>query len=212
MQPLPKYISFLKENRTLEQAKEIYHQRIEDSQEVYNKFVKDFITRDCPICGSNKHEELERFNGQYGVVSCAKCASMFVNPSPNLEALDFYYNHCKCNEQLGSLLKERVGKKPNRELSMEDVVRKVSELSGISEQGIVGKSRKQEIVEARQTAMFLCRHILDSSLSSVGIYFGGRDHTTVMHAIKAVEKKQKEKIKIKDNIAQITQELSFISF
>ena len=110
------------------------------------------------------------------------------------------------------VVKERVGKKPNRELSMEDVVRKVSELSGISEQGIVGKSRKQEIVEARQTAMFLCRHILDSSLSSVGIYFGGRDHTTVMHAIKAVEKKQKEKIKIKDNIAQITQELSFISF
>jgi len=110
------------------------------------------------------------------------------------------------------VVKERVGKKPNRELSMEDVVRKVSELSGISEQGIVGKSRKQEIVEARQTAMFLCRHILDSSLSSVGIYFGGRDHTTVMHAIKAVEKKQKEKIKIKDNIAQITQELSFVSF
>ncbi len=110
------------------------------------------------------------------------------------------------------VVKERVGKKPNRELSMEDVVRKVSELSGISEQGIVGKSRKQEIVEARQTAMFLCRQILDSSLSSVGIYFGGRDHTTVMHAIKAVEKKQKEKIKIKDNIAQITQELSFVSF
>ena len=110
------------------------------------------------------------------------------------------------------VVKERVGKKPNRELSMEDVVRKVSELSGIPEQGIVGKSRKQEIVEARQTAMFLCRNILDSSLSSVGIYFGGRDHTTVMHAIKTVEKKQKEKIKIKDNIAQITQELSFVSF
>ena len=110
------------------------------------------------------------------------------------------------------VVKERVGKKPNRELSMEDVVRKVSELSGISEKGIVGKSRKQEIVEARQTAMFLCRHVLDSSLSSVGIYFGGRDHTTVMHAIKAIEKKQVDKRKIKDNIAQITQELNFTSF
>jgi len=110
------------------------------------------------------------------------------------------------------VVKERVGNKPNRELSMEDVVRKVSELSGISEKGIVGKSRKQEIVEARQTAMFLCRHVLDSSLSSVGIYFGGRDHTTVMHAIKAIEKKQIDKTKIKDNIAQITQELNFVSF
>ena len=110
------------------------------------------------------------------------------------------------------VVKERVGNKPNRELSMEDVVRKVSELSGISEKGIVGKSRKQEIVEARQTAMFLCRHVLDSSLSSVGIYFGGRDHTTVMHAIKAIEKKQIDKTKIKDNIDQITQELNFVSF
>jgi len=110
------------------------------------------------------------------------------------------------------VVKERVGKKPNRELSMEDVVRKVSEISGISEKGIVGKSRKQEIVEARQTAMFLCRHVLDSSLSSVGIYFGGRDHTTVMHAIKAIEKKQIDKTKIKDNIDQITQELNFVSF
>jgi chromosomal replication initiator protein len=90
------------------------------------------------------------------------------------------------------VVKERVGKKPNRELSMEDVVRKVSELSGISEQGIVGKSRKQEIVEARQTAMFLCRHILDSSLSSVGIYFGGRDHTTVLHACKKIAELRKE--------------------
>ena len=110
------------------------------------------------------------------------------------------------------VVKERVGNKPNRELSMEDVVRKVSELSGISEKVIVGKSRKQEIVEARQTAMFLCRHVLDSSLSSVGIYFGGRDHTTVMHAIKAIEKKQVDKTKIKNNIAQITQELNFTSF
>jgi chromosomal replication initiator protein len=109
------------------------------------------------------------------------------------------------------VVKERVGRKPTRDLSMEDIVRKVSELSGIPEGGIVGKSRKKEIVEARQTAMFLCRHILESSLSSVGLYFGGRDHTTVMHAIKTIEKKKVIKKNIGENIAQITQELSFFS-
>ena len=93
---------------------------------------------------------------------------------------------------------------------MEDVVRKVSEVSGIPEDGIVGQSRKKEIVEARQTAMFLCRSILDSSLSSVGIFFGGRDHTTVMHAIKTIEEKKSKKKTIGENIAQITQELTFI--
>ena len=110
------------------------------------------------------------------------------------------------------VVQERVGKKPMRDLSMEDIVRKVSELTGISEEGIVGKSRRKEIVEARQTAMFLCRNILDNSLSSVGMYFGGRDHTTVMHSIKIIEKKKSDKKNIGENIAQITQELSFTSF
>ena len=107
------------------------------------------------------------------------------------------------------VVKERVGSKPNRDLSMEDVVRRVSEISGIPEDIIVGQSRKKEIVEARQTAMFLCRNILDSSLSSVGIFFGGRDHTTVMHAIKTIEEKKSKKKNIGENIAQITQELTF---
>jgi chromosomal replication initiator protein len=110
------------------------------------------------------------------------------------------------------VVKERVGKKPMRDISMEDIVRKISELTGISEEGIVGKSRRKEIVEARQTAMFLCRNILDNSLSSVGMYFGGRDHTTVMHAIKIIEKKKSDKKNIGENIAQITEELSFTSF
>ena len=108
------------------------------------------------------------------------------------------------------VVKERVGNKPGRDISMEDVVRKVSEVSGIPEDGIVGQSRKKEIVEARQTAMFLCRSILDSSLSSVGVFFGGRDHTTVMHAIKTIEEKKLKKKNIGENIAQITQELTFI--
>ena len=96
----------------------------------------------------------------------------------------------------------------NRDLTMEDVVRKVVETTGIDENSIVGKSRKKEIVEARQTAMYLCRDLLDASLSSVGIHFGGRDHTTVMHAIKAVEQKKKEKAKVSQNISQITSDFN----
>ena len=106
------------------------------------------------------------------------------------------------------VVKERVGEQVNRDLSMEDVVRKVVELTGVDENNIVGKSRKKEIVEARQTAMFLCRTLLDASLSSVGMFFGGRDHTTVMHAIKAVEQKKVEKTKVYKNINQITSDLN----
>ena len=111
MTKIPSYVSFLKENRTKEQAEEIFKQRIKDSEEVYKKFSNQFIKRVCPFCGEPEYNECEKFNGQYGVVSCARCSSMYVNPTPNLEALDFYYNQCECNKQLGSLLKERVGKK-----------------------------------------------------------------------------------------------------
>ena len=102
-----------------------------------------------------------------------------------------------------AVVKERVGEQANRDLSMEDVVRKVVEVTGINEDNIVGKSRKKEFVEARQTAMFLCRNLLDASLNSVGIYFGGRDHTTVMHAIKTIEQKKTEKTKVNQTINQI---------
>jgi len=111
MKKIPSYISFLKENRTRGQAEEIYAQRIKDSEEVFDKFFDQFIERVCPVCGEQEHTPLEKFNGQYGVVSCAKCSSSYVNPSPNLDALNYYYNNCECNKQLGNLLKERVGKR-----------------------------------------------------------------------------------------------------
>lgn len=111
MKKIPDYISFLKENRTKSQAEEIYKQRIKDSEEVFNKFSSEFIYRNCPVCGEQEYSSLEKFNSQYGVVSCVRCSSVYVNPSPNLDALDYYYNNCDCNKQLGNLLKKRVKKR-----------------------------------------------------------------------------------------------------
>ncbi|WP_415900115.1 class I SAM-dependent methyltransferase [Neptuniibacter sp. QD48_11] len=105
------YVSFLKENRTVEQAQTIYQQRIEDSREVFDKFSESFYIRDCPFCGSSSYISQPPFDGRYGVAKCNSCSSLFVNPCPPMEALDYYYNNCKCNRQLGSLLKSRVGQK-----------------------------------------------------------------------------------------------------
>ena len=51
--------------------------------------------------------------------------------------------------------------------------------------------------------MFLCRSLLDASLSSVGMFFGGRDHTTVMHAIKTIEQKKTRKTKVIQTIKDL---------
>ena len=52
------YISFLKQNRTAEQAEAIYRQRIADALLVYEKFSGDFVTRACPGCGGGDYVEL----------------------------------------------------------------------------------------------------------------------------------------------------------
>ncbi|MEL6413198.1 MAG: helix-turn-helix domain-containing protein, partial [Bacteroidota bacterium] len=48
------------------------------------------------------------------------------------------------------------------------------------------KSRKREVVLARQTAMYLSKKYTNHSLKSIGDYFGGRDHSTVIHALQTI--------------------------
>lgn len=54
---------------------------------------------------------------------------------------------------------------------------------------LISKSRKKNIVSARQIAMYFCNKYTDDSLKVIGKYFGKRDHSTVIHACKSVEKK-----------------------
>ena len=72
---------------------------------------------------------------------------------------------CEINNSLvAEVVRERVGGKIGNELSIENIVKKVSQFSQITEKEIVGKSRKMEIAEARQVSMYLCRDIMGVSL------------------------------------------------
>ena len=102
-----KYINFTSSNRSLDDAKNIYKQRVNDALEVFSKFGSNFDNRDCPVCGSNNNPEIDNFHGTYGIVKCNRCASVFVNPCPNLDALEYYYNNCKCNQMLGEVYRDR---------------------------------------------------------------------------------------------------------
>jgi chromosomal replication initiator protein len=107
------------------------------------------------------------------------------------------------------VIRERIGSSFSPELSIEDVVKKVSEISNVSEIEIVGKSRKMEVAEARQVSMYLCRKIIGTSLNNIGVFFGGRDHSTVIHAVKTIDEKIINKKHIKEQIESIKQELDF---
>jgi len=57
----------------------------------------------------------------------------------------------------------------------------------VDENKVREKNRKKEVVLARQVAMFLSKKLTKSSLKTIGLHFGGRDHSTVIHAYNSIE-------------------------
>jgi chromosomal replication initiator protein len=72
-------------------------------------------------------------------------------------------------------------------LTIETITRVVCEHLGVAENKIRDKTRKKEIVLARQIAMYLAKNLTLSSLKTIGLHFGGRDHSTVIHACNTIE-------------------------
>lgn len=110
------------------------------------------------------------------------------------------------------------GQKPTVELARSILKDSISSLSGIdpylvlqqtahyfhlTPEDLRGVSRSQNIVSARQIAMYLCRDMTDLSLPKIGELFGGRDHTTVLYAVKKVTTLMAENHGIYDSIQQI---------
>jgi chromosomal replication initiator protein len=90
------------------------------------------------------------------------------------------------------------------EISVEQIQQTVVERFGITAQELTGDRRSQSIVYPRQVAMYLCRELTDSSLPKIGKKFGGRDHTTVIHATSKIAKLIKED----RNVYNLVQELT----
>jgi chromosomal replication initiator protein len=67
------------------------------------------------------------------------------------------------------------------QLSLSEIISTVAYHFGVSEEDLLGRSRRKEIANARQMVMFLAREETDASLPQIGQVLGGRDHTTVLH-------------------------------
>ena len=84
-------------------------------------------------------------------------------------------------EVLRDLIKES---RPN--LTVEEIQRVTCEYLKIDEDLVRARTRKREIVQARQIAMFFSKRRTKHSLKTIGLHFGGRDHSTVIHAVQSV--------------------------
>ena len=78
------------------------------------------------------------------------------------------------------------------EISIATIQKQVADFYNITQGDILGKKRVKQIVMPRQIAMYLSRELTDSSLPKIGNEFGGKDHTTVLHAIDKIEAELKK--------------------
>lgn len=107
------------------------------------------------------------------------------------------------------VLKERLGDEISADISAEDIINRVADLTNIRTEEIVGPSRRKEIVEARQISVYLCRELLGLSLSTIGMHFGGRDHTTALHACNKVKRSLKSDKRFNRIVGRVKDDFSF---
>lgn len=93
-------------------------------------------------------------------------------------------------------------------ISISTIQKEVCRHYGISNAEIIGSKRSQAIVFPRQVAMFLARELTDLSLPAIGREFGGRDHTTVLHAQAKIQKLMRSQRDIYNEIHQLTNSIN----
>ncbi len=96
-------------------------------------------------------------------------------------------------------------------ITIEQIQRAVCEFFDIPEDLLRAKTRKQEVVVARQVAMYLAKDLTNASLKTIGLHFGGRDHSTVIHAYQAVEDRTKTDTQFRQNAEHLRRKLELTS-
>ncbi len=94
-----------------------------------------------------------------------------------------------------------------RVISVKKLMEIVADFYNITVDDLLRQSRRKEYVKPRQIAMFLMREELENSFPSIGEHFGGRDHTTVMHAVEKISKMVIEKESLKQEIDLLVNKL-----
>ena len=92
-----------------------------------------------------------------------------------------------------------------RPITPDLILQKTSEMFGFSIEEIRGKSRRRPLVTARQVGMYVFREQTDLSYPAIAREFGGRDHTTVIHAVEKIGALMKERRQIYDQVTELTQ-------
>jgi chromosomal replication initiator protein len=103
-----------------------------------------------------------------------------------------------------SVLKDIFPERSIKPISISTIQQEVCKFYGVSKNDLIGDKRAQSIVFPRQVAMYLSRELTDHSLPAIGSEFGGRDHTTVIHANTKIQRLMKEQRDVYNQIQTLT--------
>jgi chromosomal replication initiator protein len=107
-----------------------------------------------------------------------------------------------CNEVLANILRAN-----QRRISIDEIQGKVSDHYRIRKAEMTSARRAREVARPRQVAMYLSKQLTPRSLPEIGRRFGGRDHTTVIHAVRQIEKLRAQDPELDSDIRLLTRQL-----
>ena len=113
-------------------------------------------------------------------------------------------NHEPCTKALAvSILSDLISSNSPLMITPELILSKTTDFYGFSREELIGPNRRRPLVTARQISMYVFRELTDLSYPSIGRVFGGRDHTTVMHAKEKIDRLMPERRDIYDQVSAL---------
>ena len=96
-----------------------------------------------------------------------------------------------------------------KKITIDDIIKTVSEVYEVSKSDVTGTSRVAKVSLARKITIYLARELTNESYLSIGEYFGGKTHSTVMYAYDSVKDEIKYNSKLAETVREIKQALRF---
>jgi chromosomal replication initiator protein len=132
-------------------------------------------------------------------------------PARNLDSamahVDLYCRMKGCQPNVHAVRAAIGSIQPTSDLSTDRVAKVVSRRYKLKLSDLKSGTRRQEVVRARSLAMYLTRQLTGSSYHQIGKYFGGRDHTTVLHACRKTESMMQDDTELRVTADEVTEQL-----
>jgi chromosomal replication initiator protein len=116
-------------------------------------------------------------------------------------------NRKEVNLELAKQTLKNIVKEIETEVDIDYIQKTISETFKIDLEKLKAKTRKKEVVIARQVAMYFAKEYTNYSLKTIGDHFGGRDHSTVIHAVQCVNDMMDLDSKFKSNVEDLRKKL-----